>query len=371
MIKFTAILYLLLSISTLESHECSKTKHFSPKPWKWGSNTPFIKQIKKIEVPGYKYLYNPSLIRIKDKFLFLFRFDIQEDKGYLYPFVSNIGYVFLDDDLNCISQPKVLPTEHCYPGTILDYPADARIIEYRNTLYVFFFHYHKEQFPSGSVFCGKLDWTDENTLSIKSCIRLYRTPKQFFVEKNWSPVVYNDKLYVEYTMEPHEVLEVNLETGECASKFITHYQSPKNLGIIRGGTPSLSWKGQYLGVFHSFFYQKSPLSNFKWSKHYYMGVHLFEGKPPFAIQKISNLFFSLDLYQKSERVFNPETYEQTERDYNVCLFPCGLEFFNDDIYISYGKDDLYAYIVILDPQILLGSLYDVKLSRRKKRVLLH
>jgi predicted GH43/DUF377 family glycosyl hydrolase len=91
------------------------------------------------------------------------------------------------------------------------------------------------------------------------------------LEKNWMPFEFNNKLYFEYNIHPHIILECDISTGICTLIAITTFINPlqKEIG---GGAPSqlVTQKQCYLGIGHTrvdsirknFFYTFNPISPF-------------------------------------------------------------------------------------------------------------
>lgn len=146
-------------------------------------------------------------------------------------------------------------------------------------------------------------------------------------QKNWSPFEYNGELFCEYSIEPHVILKIDVDTGLTEE----HWRSgPIHLDIeddtsLRGGTPPILIqnptlagglpKSFYLGVGHSRTRATSDYLHF---------FYTFEAAPPFKILHVTRRF-KLD---GNERI----------------QFAAGLSAADDMIYISYGVDDCYNRI---------------------------
>jgi len=148
-------------------------------------------------------------------------------------------------------------------------------------------------------------------------------------QKNWSPFQYQDKLLCEYTLQPHNIIEIDMDTGHSHMLFSSH-DTDETINITlghsyRGGAPpilisyinkdSLEPEDFYLGVGHTRIPNKPNYLHF---------FYKFTSEPPFEILKISKSF-KLD---KNEAI----------------QFASGLSLHNDIIYISYGIDDCYNRI---------------------------
>lgn len=146
------------------------------------------------------------------------------------------------------------------------------------------------------------------------------------VQKNWSPFEWNDKMLCEYTLNPHEILEIDVDTGKTQSLF-TSGESCVDIRhghALRGGAPPILIGDVYLGIGHS----RAPSSS-----DYYHFFYTFESKPPFTIQKIS-------------RQFKLETS-------NLIQFVAGLSLYEDKICVSYGVSDKHNRISCYDLSSIL------------------
>ena len=101
------------------------------------------------------------------------------------------------------------------------------------------------------------------------------------MEKNWMPFVYENKLFFEYSIDPHIIILCDINTGHCKEiyKTYTEIKFSKNIG---GGAPSqlINYNGTqcFLGVGHT--RHKGRFSFF----------YLYENKPPFKIFKRTEEF---------------------------------------------------------------------------------
>lgn len=145
-------------------------------------------------------------------------------------------------------------------------------------------------------------------------------------QKNWSPFEYNGELYCEYSIDPHVILKIDIDTGLAEQKWETGSSNEiiTSDTSLRGGAPPLLIYNHkilkfpeifYLGVGHTRTRETSDYSHF---------FYMFESSPPFKILAKSDQF-KLD---GNERI----------------QFVTGLSLYNDMIYISYGVDDCYNRI---------------------------
>ena len=142
------------------------------------------------------------------------------------------------------------------------------------------------------------------------------------VEKNWSPFVHNNQLYVSYFIDPHIVLKVDVESGMC-EKVVENPQ----VGSLKicGGTPAIYIEqlNAYLGIGHV--YTSGAL---KWFRNYYCVAYIFEAEYPFNMRHVGALF----------RFFRHTTFIRSRIE-----FPVGLELQGNSLLISVGVDDIHSF----------------------------
>jgi predicted GH43/DUF377 family glycosyl hydrolase len=173
-------------------------------------------------------------------------------------------------------------------------------------------------------------------------------------EKNWTPFIHEDKLLLAYTIDPHLIFRPFLDgSEECETVAKSYPSSIWEWGEIRGGTPAIQLSDDYyLGFFHSSILLNSVHSNNIPILHYFIGAYLFSTKPPFEIKYISpepiigNNFYHGAIYKP---------YWHPVR----VVFPCGLIIHNEEVWISYGKQDHEIWIAKLDKRKLLADLIHI------------
>lgn len=140
-------------------------------------------------------------------------------------------------------------------------------------------------------------------------------------EKNWTPFIYEGRLFLSYRLEPHVVLQCNLRTGGCAVAHRTnstavwaHQRTSVRMGA-RGGSPAVHLRGlgSYVGIAHF----RNP------SGVYDHCLYEFEGRPPFAMQRSSHRF----MFNSSDRI----------------QFVAGMYKHHDKLVVSYGASDVASW----------------------------
>lgn len=267
-------------------------------------------------VPGS--YYNASLIKEKQGYTLIFRYDDQKGHSYL-------GKTFLNDHWEEQTSFQTIDTQS-------DQSQDARIFEFNDTQMIIF-----NDIPSYNP--------SNRIMRLTRLIGNQALPyhdidtKLKKMEKNWSPFVYEGELYFEYALNPRKILKLN------GLKFIESREKlpwPRCWGKkLRGSTPPLRLGDIYLAFFHSSFKEKAK----RW---YVMGAYTFEAKPPFRITKISShpILFE-GIYDSPHNPIQKDLY---------CIYPAGAVVEKDKLYLSCGENDSSIKIVTFDFNKLLQSL---------------
>jgi len=191
---------------------------------------------------------------------------------------------------------------------------------------------------------------NDGTYELSIPLKLVYPPgyNQQFWQKNWTPFVYNNTLYLSYSMNPHLVLSPNLKTGQCDAHHHTMFSSVWPYGQMRGSSEAILVDGEYLSFFHSGLNDASIASWPRFAWHYFMGAYTFASTPPFAITRMTDRpMVSPDLYTASNR-------------YKKVIFPGGFAVVGASIYVAYGKDDCEIWIMTLDKEELKKALKPIR-----------
>lgn len=304
---------------------------------------------KRLYFPDYQGAYNPSIIKFNDGYLLTFRY---LPKRWDESWVSYIGVVLLDESFEPISDPELLDTR-LYNQNTPSQSEDARIFSCNDRLYVVYNDNMELTLPSywerRDMYIAELFCTD-NHFFLSEPVRLIHQTKlrQMPWQKNWSPFEWNGNLMLSYSINPHEVIGTNPETGVCQHFCQTNKSIEWRLGPIRGGTPAQLVDGEYLAFFHSGEITVSPSSDHRELWHYFMGAYTFSADPPFEITKVS-----------AEPLDAPEFYTYSNYEKRV-IYPGGFVVVGSNVYVVYGKDDSEVWIATIDLNTLRDSMKSVK-----------
>lgn len=321
-------------------------------PEKW-TEPPFniggaVLETKQIKLDKFPQAFNPSILKISEGFLLVFRHCPYPKKLW----VSHIGVVLLNDKLEQISEPILLKSRRDN-DLVPPQGEDARIFSHNDKMYLIYndndYYENPSIYERRDMFIAELKY-ENGLFSLLEPAMLFHEKKYESTnwQKNWVPFSWNDKIFLAYSLLPHEILLPDFKTGECNSCYETVSPISWKWGTLRGGTPAILINGEYLAFFHSSTITRSIASKGLNMWHYYMGAYTFSAEPPFCITKmttspiIGNLFYSFSNFHK--RV----------------VFPGGVAVSDSLIYLAYGKDDAEMWIATIDYKKLKTVLVPLK-----------
>jgi len=307
----------------------------------------FVLDTKKIKIPQYPTAFNPSLVRWRGSLLLSFRI-YSENRS-----ANDIGFVWLDDALNVVSEPKVLQMNFldnfCGPKR-----QDPRLIVLQDRLYIVYNNMLSIA-PVPEVrrmAVAEVEYDGVNFFSRQSEVFVDFAGANFSRSaKNWVPIVHDDTLYFAYSIYPHRIVRPIWGTGSCLDVGTTVGGISWDYGFLRGGTPAVQDGDEYVAIFHSSIEMESVHSKGRKVPHYVMGAYTFSAEPPFAITRISQ-----------EPIVGKGFYSgpshHTWKPLRVA-FPMGLVMDGETLLLSYGVQDHEIWIARLDKEKLKSSLIPV------------
>lgn len=151
------------------------------------------------------------------------------------------------------------------------------------------------------------------------------------VEKNWVPLIYGNKFYISYSINPHVILNVDMEDniGLCSNFYSNEViDYPHN---IYGGTVFIyiSQINKFLSICHT--YTKGFGSH---KRLYYNIAVLVNCDKNFSVSKISKPF----LFFENQQYLLPWKGQSVE-------YAIGLQIIENNLLISLGVDDVKSYLI--------------------------
>lgn len=308
----------------------------------------FVLEAKRIKIPGYPDPFNPSLLRWRGSLLLSFRI---YDK--VLRTTDKIGLVFLDEDFNALGRPQVIefqnPDRHC-----LAKRQDPRLVQVGDRVYIVYNNVlsdRKDREIRRMVVAELLHDGSKFYVEKSDTILEYPGKKDDRSEKNWVPFDYFGWLLLSYSISPHRVLLPITGTDRCEEFAVSTPKIDWKWGVIRGGTPALRIRDEYLAFFHSSKSISTVHSKGKNIPHYFIGAYTFASHPPFAITKISPYpIIGKNFYRGREF--------KTWKPLKV-VFPAGYVHDEEFIWLVFGKQDHEVWVAKIDRQKLFDSLIPV------------
>ncbi len=285
-----------------------------------------VQQIKEIKIQNINNPINACIEDYKDNnFILSFRIN---DQSSTYIAVS-----LLDQNLNEIKSYNKIDIQSSTAE-------DARIFKFKND----YFLIYNDKLPIQHL-CRAMHLAKLNDQTFKIEYKTVLDQHIKVIEKNWVPFIFQDKLFLAYSLMPHKIMELQ----DPSKNILKHWIFPNNpcfsrffwkWGKPRGGSPAKLVDGEYLAFFHSSFGKN------KKKKFYVMGAYTFQAYPPYKITKVSNFPIILG---KSKKI----------RVYFPTGFVVKNENGKDFIYLSYGENDLISKIAIIDKEKLFENMKTV------------
>ena len=315
---------------------------------------PFVVHNQKIDIPGYPTAFNASIVRWKERLLLSFRIIPSRS----FSFVSWIGLIWLDDNFHPVGLPQVLQTRDRF-SFVPSRAEDARLVTIGDRLYMVYSDNPYPMICRGGfrVYVSELLHDGKAfTVSGTECLSVFEGENKDKREKNWVPFDFNGQMYLAYSLQPHRILQPFHGRGECQTVSCSQSAIEWDWGVLRGGTPALPSRGEYLAFFHSSKDMASAHSDGKTIAHYFMGAYTFEAYPPFAITGISlQPIIGKDFY-------HGPAYRPYWKPVRV-VFPCGFVQDDDHVWVAYGKQDYEIWIAKMEKKGLYESLAPTSLVK--------
>jgi predicted GH43/DUF377 family glycosyl hydrolase len=315
-----------------------------------------VKGIKQIKLENFPNAFNPSILKVGRGYLLSFRY--QPDLT-CQPWRSDIGVVFLNELFEPMTKPQLIDTRENNISTPSQ-SEDARLISCQGRIFLIYNDNRDELWSNNSLRrdmykAEVLESDGKFTVSPPQKLVYFEDYYKTVCQKNWTPFEWDNKLFFGYTLNPHLVLNSNMNIGACYGQSISIGTINWSFGALRGGTPAQLVDGEYLAFFHSSkkIMTHASLGQKMW--HYFAGAYTFSNKPPFQIQKISSAPIVVNGFY---------TYADY---YKRVIFPGGYVVSGDTIFLAYGKDDCEMWIAAIDKKALLESLVPVKTTSYELR----
>jgi len=266
---------------------------------------------------------NPSIFDKNGLYLLARQSDLKTNssQGHHEVFDNSLRFFELDDNLN-ISQDLNITLKSKYKNEQFE---DPRVVFHNKNLYVSCCNY---LLPSQQYLHQKLLVFNDHLDHVHSIDPIFGGNGQDVLsntktEKNWTWFSHNNRLHCVYTMNPHEVVEIN-ELGEPISRYITYSDILNQwpYGECRMGSNPILIDDLYFNFFHS----SLPWKRGK--RRYFMGAYTFESTPPFRIVQVIQ-----------DPILTGSEFDINNLDSPLVVFPCGAVFQSDNWLVTFGIND--------------------------------
>ncbi|MEI6531600.1 MAG: hypothetical protein WCN87_02130, partial [Chlamydiota bacterium] len=301
----------------------------------------FVIETKKIDIPGYSYAFNASIIPFQEAYLLSFRTGSYQDAADSV-FIQNvlpgsrprktdeIGLVFLNKNMEAEGPVHILDIHH-HHGLRAFRQQDPRLVEVGGRVYIVYSNMiERREDPIRRVFVAELFYDGAQfTAGSPEYLAHFEGAGNRRVEKNWVPFDFEGKLLLSYSLVPHIVFAPLWGSSACTTVAKTAATISWNYGEPRGGTPAILDQGQYIAFFHSSKMMASKQSGCQKMLHYFMGAYTYLAEDPFSLTAIS----PSPILAKS---FYSGTMYNTWKPLRV-IFPCGLVADKNFFWVTYGR----------------------------------
>lgn len=311
------------------------------------SEQTLVSSIKQIVFEEFPNSFNPSILLTDQGILMSFRYC---PDPYFEPWTSYIGIALLNNALEPVMEPQLLDMRS-KQSRVSSHAEDARLFTYRGRTFLIYndnieidlLHYSDRR----DMFIAELYWKNEQFF-VSAPLKLTHIENYHCLcQKNWTPFEWNRKLWMAYTVNPHEILSVNLQDGTCYPTYSTEASIDWEYGTLRSGVPPQLVDEEFLSFCHSSLFISSKASEERSLYHYFMGAYTFSKDPPFSIRSITPMpIVSEGFYTPSECI-------------KRVIFPGGFVVMEEKIHVAYGKDDCEIWIATIDKQELKKHLKGV------------
>lgn len=162
-------------------------------------------------------------------------------------------------------------------------PEDIRLIDYNDRFYIFYTGSKFKEFVRTELLV-----LNKYKYNIEKNFPLYIKNNFNICEKNWTPWIYNNNFYISYSLNPHKVYKINMDTGLC-EHISTSESNINNFPKLKGGSTAILTSYGYLGIAHinTMKYLTERINFTRVYSHYF---YIFERNYPFKITYLSKPF---------------------------------------------------------------------------------
>lgn len=293
--------------------------------------------------------FNPSLVHYQGRHLLYYRYTPQPGGVHTCIAFVELGSNFQPVSRHCyINLPKVT-------DRILTID-DPRAFVWRDELWLLHVqaaqYQHSQQYSwSTAIVLAQINLAGEviqvyvPTYGRNANYAVTDAPPAF--EKNWTPVVVGDELYIIYEIYPLTVLKFQPQQQALVPVCQKSWNNPYST-YLSGGTPLIYWEAsEYIGLFHT--YIKLPNNQ----RLYSMGFYTVDVEK-WYVNGISPL-----IPRDWDDDRNLRQHEEFSRGEPLVVFPGGMIDCKEAWAVSFGWNDCRCCLQLYEKNRVLASLLSV------------
>ncbi len=255
---------------------------------------------------------------------------------HLYHYNAECFLTQLDEELEPVSDKRLIAENH---NTAFE---DIRLFSFNGKLLAFYNYLPFQENVGWKIeYAIGFGEVDTETGVIKNQVSLRSLSKRFH-EKNWSPYVFNNELFMVTDFDPFlRVIKINLmdENPQFEEIFFSIEKTHGwEFGELRGGTPLIDEPGAtnnlLYGFIHSFLTDQHGFKRY----YYYTIVRYNHMDKSFEYQPDPLPYLDEEPDEEYEML-----WKRSNGRHCKVIFPIGIMHYKDGILVSFGKDDVASH----------------------------
>ena len=294
--------------------------------------------------------FNPSLVYYQGRYLLFYRYTPQPNSIY-----TSIAFVELALNFQPLGQQQQVQLPRMTDRVMtMD---DPRAFVWRDELWLLHVqaarYRHRHQWHwSTAIVLARVELTGQvSQVYVPAYGRninyaVADAPPAF--EKNWTPLVIEDDLYIVYEINPLTILKFQpkqeILIPVCYQPWINPYPT-----YLSGGTPLISWlDSEYVGLFHTYTIRPDQ------ERLYSMGFYTLDVEQ-WCITRISQKPVLTAWEDDSKDL---RRWEQFGQGKALVVFPGGIVDYGETWAVSFGWNDCRCYIQLFDKNQVASAIAD-------------
>lgn len=170
-------------------------------------------------------------------------------------------------------------------------------------------------------------------------LTVFRGPQANRFEKNWLPILREEKLAFIYSYSPFVILQPNLDNGECET-YMT-YSPSLDFSLFRGSAAPIEFEDGYLMMVHEILQTT---------------VHKVSADLYYEVREYGHRFLYLNKNLIITKVSTPFTFNHSGVEFCLAM---SIDHSGENLIIPIGIQDEQAKILVVDLHYIKSLLYDI------------